>query len=85
MPLNGEEKYIQALYEEKHKENEAEIALLKQQLQHCQNTHEYLNDYIDKLTEQRDQINGHIQLFVTGERKEGITLDSIIHTMEWKR
>lgn len=82
MTLNGEEKYRQALYEEKRKADHAEIALLEQQLKHCQNTNRYLDDYVDKLLNQRDLVNGAIALYKTGERSEGITLDTIRGVME---
>lgn len=51
--------------------------MLEEELRHARNVNDHLNNYVDKLVEQRDQVNGAINLYVRGKRKEGVTLDSI--------
>lgn len=65
--------------------NQLTVEELTEQLEHAQNTISHLDDYVDKQTDKLDRINGHIQKYVTGKRKKGVTLDNIIHTMGWKR
>lgn len=77
MALNSEERYQQELYEEKRKQDQTEIDRLNERLDQQQSTINHLNNHIDKLTEQRDQINGAINLYNTGERSVGVTLDTI--------
>lgn len=54
-----------------------DIAMLEEELRHTRNVNDHLNNCVDKLVEQRDQVNGAINLYVRGKRKEGVTLDSI--------
>ena len=91
MTLNGEEKYRQALYEEKRKEDQltitdltnrlkrAEVTIfgLERDLEHSYNTNTHLSNTIDRLIQQRDEINEAIRLYNTGERLVGVTLDAI--------
>lgn len=50
---------------------------LEDNLNQSQMTINHLNNHIDKLTDQRDRINGHIALYESHERAEGVTLDAI--------
>lgn len=91
MPLNSEEKYRQALYEEKRKEDQltitdltnrlkrAEVTIfgLERDLEHSYNTNTHLNNTNSELIKQRDEINEAIRLYNTGKRLEGVTLDDI--------
>lgn len=81
MPLNVEEKYQHEKFKQEQYArptlDQLEIARLEQQLQHAQNTIQYLDDYIDKQTKAIDQVNGCIRRYKTGERSEGMTLDDI--------
>lgn len=91
MTLNAEERKRQAEYEQNRNHfsrptpEQLEIASLEEELNVTRNLNDQLEHIVDKQKYQLDQINGAIELYVKGERKEGVTLDTVINTMGWKR
>lgn len=86
MALNAEEKYRQKEYELKQQRDqsladEREIIMLEEELNLTRNRLDQANHYIDKVIEQRDRVNGAINLYKRGKRSEGITLDDICMIM----
>lgn len=62
-----------------------EIAALEDELNNTRNRLDLLDNYNEKLVQQRDQVRGALRLLDTGKRQEGVTLDVIRHIVGWKR
>lgn len=81
MPLNAEERMQHEKFKREQyarpTEERLEIAKLEEELNLTRNRLDQANHYIDKMTKQRDRVNGAISLYKQGKRLEGVTLDDI--------
>lgn len=59
---------------------------LEEELKLARNTNDYLNDELDKLVNQRDQINGACNKVVTDSQfSDALFKDEVLDIMRWKR
>lgn len=64
---------------------EMEIACLEDELATTRNLNDRLDDLVDKQLRQLDQIGYAVDLYLGGDREQGVTLDAIINAIGRKR
>lgn len=81
MPLNGVEKMQQEKFKRKQYARptleQLEIAKLEEELRSARESLNYLDDYVDKITDKIDRINGHIRYYEVHRCPASNTLDEI--------
>lgn len=81
MILNGEERMQHELFKQQQyarpTEEQLEIAKLEEELQSARESLNYLDDYVDKITDKIDRINGHIRYYEVHRCPARNTLDAI--------
>ena len=81
MTLNGEERMQHELFKQQQYARptleQLEIAKLEEELQRARESLNYLDDYVDKITDKIDRINGHIRYYEVHRCPARNTLDAI--------